>query len=427
MFKKSFALRFALLNFLAALTPILFAAATADFAAFDARARAGERLSVVFFGASLTWGANASDPQQTSYRARVAQRLEAAYPNAHFKFWDAAIGGTGSQLGVFRLDRDVLSRHPDLVFLDFSANDGISSGNVETLASYEAILRRIITEARAPVVQVILPFKWDVEKGSTDGMLRRDAHLALALAYGAGVGDAIELGQARVKSGTATLAQLWPVDGVHPGDAGYEMFADAAWDGFQRAVAEKRVCHAPEKMIYAPTYMTSARVRLATLSPLPEGWRVESPHVVSAYFDMLMSRWLDSEVVVSNAKAGEGGKKSFDATVAPLAVKFTGSMVMLFGESTSKSAKFRARIDGKLVERKASNGKPMPPEFDAGRLGNMMKANAHLVEVIAEGLDPAQEHTLEIEPIFTTDSELEIRLESICVAGGKAEAHLATK
>lgn len=36
---------------------------------------------------------------------------------------DAAIGGTGSQLGAFRLKRDVSRFHPDLVFLDFTVND----------------------------------------------------------------------------------------------------------------------------------------------------------------------------------------------------------------------------------------------------------------------------------------------------------------
>src|SRR6266436_5194617 len=124
------------------------AAGGPSFAEFDRRAQAGERLNVVFFGASLTWGANASDPLLTSYRAQIAQRMEARYPEAHFKFWDAAIGGTGSQLGVFRVERDVLRRKPDLVFLDFSANDDIYSDNAETLASYEAILRRLIADAK---------------------------------------------------------------------------------------------------------------------------------------------------------------------------------------------------------------------------------------------------------------------------------------
>jgi hypothetical protein len=67
-----------------------------DFAEFDRRARGGDHLNVVFFGASLTWGANATDPELTSYRASIARRLEEAYPEAHYKFRDAAIGGTGS-------------------------------------------------------------------------------------------------------------------------------------------------------------------------------------------------------------------------------------------------------------------------------------------------------------------------------------------
>ena len=60
---------------------------------FVRRAEAGERLSVVWFGGSLTWGANASDPNRTSLRALVSKRLEETYPKAHFRFKDAAIGG----------------------------------------------------------------------------------------------------------------------------------------------------------------------------------------------------------------------------------------------------------------------------------------------------------------------------------------------
>ena len=62
--------------------PVLSSAATPSFADFDRRANAGERLNVVFFGASLTWGANASDPNFTSYRGVMARKFEAAYPNA---------------------------------------------------------------------------------------------------------------------------------------------------------------------------------------------------------------------------------------------------------------------------------------------------------------------------------------------------------
>lgn len=378
-----------------------------SFQEFDRKAKAGERLNVVFHGASLTWGANASDPQLTSYRALIGKKLEQKYPQARFKFWDAAIGGTGSQLGLFRLDRDVLKRSPDLVFLDFSANDGINNATPETLASYEAIVRRLI-EGRIPVVLVILPFQWDVAKGSTAGMARRDAHLAIAKAYQTGVGDAISLAQERVRANDIKIGQLWPYDGVHPGDKGYELFADAAWAGFEQALGSRLVCEAPAKTLHAPTYLTSARVRLSSLES-PEGWRVGGPNVVSAYFDMLMSRWLDDEVIASSK-----GAKVPDR----LRLKFRGSMIMLFGESTPKSGKYRVFIDGKLIERRA--GKEVFQEFDAGDLGKRMNANAHLVQVLAEGLDPEMEHTLEIEPVFAAGVDQELRFESVCVAGKNA-------
>ena len=405
---------------LVSLVPATRLHAAADFADFARRAEAGQRLNVVFFGASLTWGANATDPQLTSYRARIGQRLEQAYPKAHFTFWDAAIGGTNSQLGVFRLQRDVVRRKPDLVFLDFSANDDIYSAGPETLASYEALVRRILTEVRAPVVQVIFPFRWNVAQQKTDGMLRRDAHLAISRAYHTAVGDAIALAQQRVRDGRTTLARLWPVDGVHPCDAGYELFADAAWDAFRGAVRSGLVCTVPEKMLYASTYMKSARVPLASLGSLPAGWRVGKPNVVSAYFDMLMSRWLDDVAIVG--AADEDGKP---VRPAPLNVRFSGSMLLLFGESTPTSGKFRVILDGKLVPRKSPDGKQTFPEFDAAAFAKLLNGNAYLVQVLAEELDPAVEHTLRIEPILADGGGQELRIESLCVAGGEARVTLA--
>jgi len=402
-------------------------AAAPSFGDFDRRAREGERLNVVFFGASLTWGANASDPQLTSYRALVGQRLEAAYPKAHFKFYDAAIGGTGSQLGVFRLQRDVLARRPDLVFLDFSANDDIYSANPETLASYESIVRRLIADGGAPVVIAIFPFMWNVAAGSTDGMRRREAHRQIAAAYNVPAGDAIAMAIERVKAKAITLERMWPVDGVHPCDEGYGVFADAVWAAFQDGLERQLVGAPPDKMLHAPTYMKNARVRISTLTPLPKGWRVGRPNVVSAYFDMLMSRWLDDETVASRfAEAEKAGRKEKVAQeVGRLRAKFSGTMVMLYGESTPASAKFRAWIDGKAVEHKPDKDKPPVDFWDAGQLAKVVKGNTFLATVIAEGLDPKVEHTLEIEPLFKDETDQELRLESLCVAGGEARVTAA--
>jgi len=396
------------------------AMADPSFGAFDQKAKAGERLSVVFFGASLTWGANASDPNHTSYRALTADRLRAQYPEAHFRFWDAAIGGTNSQLGVFRLDRDVLSRKPDLVFVDFSANDDIYSADAERLASYEAIVRRLV--AVCPVVQVIFPFKWNVAQGNTDGMKLRDAHLAIGNAYNAPVGDAIALAIERVKTGETTLEKIWPVDGVHPCDEGYELFADAAWQAFENAVRTKQTCRTPGKMLHANTYyIRTVRLRLATLKSLPAGWRAGKPNVVAAYFDFLMSRWQDDQAIASNRRTPRSKKgralEKVAQKVEPLQVQFRGQTVLLFGETTQKSGKYRVFLDGQLLQLVVPPAKEATSELDAGAFARRIKGNGHYVQVLATGLHPRPHHTLRIEPLFSDTDEQELRIESVCVAG----------
>ena len=378
-------------------------AASPSFADFDSRAKAGEVLNVVFFGASLTWGANATNPQVTSYRGFMADRMQAAYPQAHFRFYDAAIGGTGSQLGVFRVDRDVLSHKPDLVFLDFSANDDIYSDNVESLASYESLVRRLVVDAKCPVVQVFFPFEWNIKPNELEKMNRRTAHLKIAKTYNCGVGDAIALISDRVEKGQADLKKIWNSDPVHPGDLGYSMFAEAAWNGLQQAIANKQVCAAPEKMLYSDTYMTNSRVRITSLGALPNGWKAGSPNLTSAYYDMLMSRWLDDEVI-AEPKADR------------LKAQFRGAMVGLFGEGTPKSGKYRVYIDGEMIKGK---GPAASGEFEPGSIAIPSHGNAHHWNIIAEGLDTNVTHTLEIEPVLSEGQEL--RLESICVAGGDAK------
>ncbi len=47
----------------------------ASFAEFDARARAGENLTVAYFGCSLMWSANASEPNETGFRGLMSRYL----------------------------------------------------------------------------------------------------------------------------------------------------------------------------------------------------------------------------------------------------------------------------------------------------------------------------------------------------------------
>jgi lysophospholipase L1-like esterase len=410
----------------------LFAAAPAaaetatggSFAEFDRRAQAGEPLSVVFFGASLTWGANATDQAHTSYRAVIADLLAKRYPKSPIRCHDAAIGGTGSQLGAFRVERDVLSRKPDLVFLDFSANDDIYIADPETLASYEAIVRRLVVEAKVPVVQVAFPFKWNINKEQLPTMKRRLAHRAIAEAYGSGWGDAIELTVNEVAAGRVTTDAVWNSDPVHPGDVGYRLFAAAAWSGFEQAVADKRVGQAPAAMLNPATYTTLNRVHLTGLGKLPAGWSSAPPHLTALYYDFQMSRWADELAVVSNrrsVKGADGKPVREPQAVEPLRLTVQASTVLLFGEATATSGRFRLTVDGQVL-----TGRQDQEKGTDLVIGNRWKTGSgHLVIEVARGLDPAVPHVIEILPAFTTGQDEELRIESVCVAGGKATVALA--
>jgi lysophospholipase L1-like esterase len=388
------------------------AAAPPSFDDFARRAEAGDRLCVAFMGGSLTWGARASDPQKSSYRALVGQKLQARYPQAHFTFVDAAIGGSGAQLGAFRFDRDVLARRPDLLFLDFTLNDGTDATTPDTLAAQEAIIRRAIVEARCPVVQMFLAAREHVTVGTTEKMKRRAAHLAIAEAYGVPCGDAIGLMQEKYRRGELDLDAVWPpesFDTCHPGDKGYALYAEAAWNAFTRAVAEKVVCHAPAKTLHGETYLRVARVRLSSLAPLPPGWRVSAPSTDYCAFDFLMTRWLDDVTIASNFVPLNHSATTPGEPAQPLRLAFQGASVLCFGQATPRSGSCMIVIDGR------------EKTFDTRQLGP--NNTGRMWFLAADDLDPAVEHSLDIVPLFEgQDKPAEICIESVCIAGGAAKA-----
>ena len=75
----------------------------------------GGDVSIAYFGGSIT--------AQPGYRVKTFQWLQKEYPQTKLTEINAAIGGTGSDLGVFRNGQDVLAHKPDLVFVEFAVND----------------------------------------------------------------------------------------------------------------------------------------------------------------------------------------------------------------------------------------------------------------------------------------------------------------
>lgn len=100
---------------------------------FYAKARRHEPVNVVFFGTSVTTGA---------WPDHFMEQLRSRFPDTPFHVFNSSIGGTASDLGVFRTDRDVMACRPDLVFVEF-CNDFGAGGTVEVARQIDGMFWQI--------------------------------------------------------------------------------------------------------------------------------------------------------------------------------------------------------------------------------------------------------------------------------------------
>lgn len=80
-----------------------------------AKLEQGLPVTIAYLGGSIT--------AQQGWRVQSRAWLQQKYPQARIEEIHAAIGGTGSDLGVFRLENDALKGRPDLLFVEFAVND----------------------------------------------------------------------------------------------------------------------------------------------------------------------------------------------------------------------------------------------------------------------------------------------------------------
>ena len=185
-----------------------------------------KKLTVGYYGGSITDGTGASDAEKTSYRALVTEWFRKTYPDAEITGFNASIGGTGTGYGTFRCEKDLLCRDPDLVFIEYCVNDfGDSYDNV--LPQAEAIIRKI--RKTRPLVDVIAVVSTDEDVEATLESGRafesRDAMLTVAYRYGVPSADPGSALLFRVLRGGDDWASYAP-DGSHPSDLGHSVMAD---------------------------------------------------------------------------------------------------------------------------------------------------------------------------------------------------------
>lgn len=118
---------------------------------FLRRARAGEAVTVAFLGGSITQGAGAVPLQENCYARVCWEGLRRKY-GTNIRYIKAGVGGTPSETGLMRYDRDITregSVSPDLVVVEFAVND---AGDETEGVFYESLVRHILEGPGHPAV-----------------------------------------------------------------------------------------------------------------------------------------------------------------------------------------------------------------------------------------------------------------------------------
>ena len=309
-----------------------------------------KKLTVAYFGGSVTVGYSSSDREKYSWRARTTAWLSENFPDAQITEINSAIGATGSHLGAFRVQRDIIAQSPDLVFIEFAVNDSYN-GESEASASenYEAIVRSI--RKALPECDIVNVYIIDSGKASGGGdFAQKKAHEKVAQAYDI---PAIDVGKALItkKALRGNSSSEWKnyfSDIVHMTDAGFEEYA--------KVISE-----------YLKNELICSGHSATTAHTLPEK--------VCEGSDRQLQFIIPTKEMLENSKGFTFGEKGFlsetpnavyDCYLATssadnsITLTFTGSELSLFtGSYTSGIVEYE--IDGKKwkVERNSMNN-PFP-------------------------------------------------------------------
>ena len=181
------------------------------------KARAGEEVNVCYIGGSITEGHNSSPIAISSYAYLSFQDFLERFGQGNEKIYyhNEGISGTPSTLGLMRVDRDVLAKFPDLVFVEFAVNDGT---DLFSQFMFEALVRRILKSENAPAVILLFTV---LENGYSAQLIMSliGFHYNLPMIS---VKDAL---LPEIEAGRMTYYDDYGTDGVHPDNQGHELIA----------------------------------------------------------------------------------------------------------------------------------------------------------------------------------------------------------
>ena len=225
---------------------------------------AGRDVTIAYLGGSIT--------AMDGWRNLTTEWFRRTWPNVKFTEVHASIGGTGSDLGAFRVGHDALCRRPDLLFVEFATNDG-GARPEDIWRSMEGIVRQ--TWNADPSTDVV--FAYTITHAMADdygaGRCPRAASAMEQLAdhygipsvcFGPRVAAEVKAGRLIMSRGELETAVpkdapdrdraisellaregrvLFAADGVHPSAEGHRLYLQSVTNAFAQMRASRPADH----------------------------------------------------------------------------------------------------------------------------------------------------------------------------------------
>ncbi|HQZ27894.1 MAG TPA: GDSL-type esterase/lipase family protein [Verrucomicrobiales bacterium] len=345
------------------------------------KAGGGKELRVAYLGGSIT--------AAPGWRIKSLEWLQSRYPEVKWSEIYAAIGGTGSDLGVYRVQQDALRHKPDLLFVEFAVNDG-SADPVKIQKSMEGIVRQAWTSN--PEMDILFvytlsePYLAELQAGKCSRSVTAmeevadhygipSIHLGIEVAKREKEGTLIFHGDAPAK-GTEPAPgspMLFSTDGVHPlPETGHVLYVEAiarSWAEFEKSPPATDKKHTLSEPLRADHWAA------AKLIPITA--------------KMLKGDWMEVDPAAKGEELGKKFERFFPTmwrTATPgasLTFQFRGTEVGFFDVVGPDGGQLQVSIDG---------GEPkIVPRFDAycvyPRLSKFQ---------VGTDLDPESLHTVTI-------------------------------
>lgn len=312
--------------------------------------KSGEKVNVGFIGGSIT--------EADGWRTKIIAWMQEYYKNDSIFEYNAAIGGTDSKYGVYRIDRHLLDKKEfDLIFVEFAVNDNSwISSRIER--SMEGIVRKIWTKNPKTDICFIYTsssgFLEDVKKGKMN--LTASIHDSIAAYYGVpSIFLSLETNRLIVNnisvwsdqisnketSQNATGQYVFTTDNVHPTNFGHQVYTDVISKNLKTIDTKTGI--SPHKLpppLIKENYSNAKMLRVSKANN--HGMKfIEKPGEIA---------YLDKYLLADNSKFLVA-----DDTTTDYSFSFKGSEIgfhLLIGPSTGK---YIVEIDGMKNELKSFN------------------------------------------------------------------------